>query len=454
MKRIFAIIFVFALILNSSIYAFSETPIKVKLNNKEISFDVAPQIINGRTMVPLRKIFEALDIQVTWDDKTQTVTGKKHGLDISLQIDNATATVNGKEVQLDTPATVIDGYTLVPVRFLAESTGSEVNWDNANNTVIITSKASDGILVSTAKELTDALSKAKAGDVILLKAGVTFDGKFVGDANGTSSDHIVLKSESAGNPAVLRGIGSNIGYGLHITGDYWEIRDLKVTNSQKGIILDNSNYSLIYGCDIYGIGMEGIHLRDGSSYCVVDNSKIHDTGTEANGYGEGIYIGTDNKAWSTFNPNCNSNIVQSCTFGPNITADCIDVKEGTKDTIIKFCTFDGTGATGENGSEDMVNLKGDSTVVYANTFNQNGNTKISDAIHVQNRGTTLSGTNSMIYWNTFNMADSTQYLVQSSQGACTYKVWGNTRTPSGNTYSTIKGTTYTSSDPGAEWPKP
>src|SRR5690554_7598740 len=58
-----------------------------------------------------------------------TVTGKNRGLEISLEIGNVEALVNGNLVVLDVPAKVINGRILVPVRFIAESTGAKVNWD-------------------------------------------------------------------------------------------------------------------------------------------------------------------------------------------------------------------------------------------------------------------------------------------------------------------------------------
>jgi len=58
---------------------------------------------------------------------------------------------------------------------------------------------------------------------------------------------------------------------LYITGDNWIIKDIRVSNGQKGIMLDNSNYSIISGCEVFDTGSEAIHLRDNSSYCIVEN---------------------------------------------------------------------------------------------------------------------------------------------------------------------------------------
>lgn len=111
--------------------------ILVKVNDKLIVFDVKPIIINDRTMVPLRAIFEALGAQVTWDGETKTIYGSKGSNIIILQIDNAKAFVNSAEVVLDVAPQIIDGRTLVPTRFIAEALGADVKWDADNNSVII-----------------------------------------------------------------------------------------------------------------------------------------------------------------------------------------------------------------------------------------------------------------------------------------------------------------------------
>lgn len=114
-------------------------PIKVYVNNSQIEMPVAPVIQEGRTLVPVRAIFESLGMTVEWDGLTRTVTGRTGGKIIKLVIDNNIALVNGQEVALDVPATIINGSTLVPVRFVAENLGAEVDWDNNTQSVLINS---------------------------------------------------------------------------------------------------------------------------------------------------------------------------------------------------------------------------------------------------------------------------------------------------------------------------
>ncbi len=117
----------------------ADDTIKVLLNGTAIDFaDVAPQIINDRTMVPLRAIFEALGAEVAWDDATKTVTAVKDDVTIKMTIGAASFTRNDETVALDSPATIVDSRTLVPVRAIAESFGSEVGWVAETKTVTIT----------------------------------------------------------------------------------------------------------------------------------------------------------------------------------------------------------------------------------------------------------------------------------------------------------------------------
>ena len=112
--------------------------ISVYLNNNEISFDVPPQIINERTMVPLRAIFEALGASVDWDGSTQTVSAKRGDTNITLKINDNTMYVNSSAVALDSPACIIDERTLVPVRAISEAFGVGVDWDGSTSSVYLT----------------------------------------------------------------------------------------------------------------------------------------------------------------------------------------------------------------------------------------------------------------------------------------------------------------------------
>ncbi len=140
-KRIQALVMSIVLILSMSVSSvvFAADNITVKLNGKILIFDVQPQIINGRTMVPMRTIFEELGASVDWDGATQTITSVKGDTTIRLTIGVPNIKINQQIPRdLDTAPCIVDGRTLVPVRAISEAFHMNVDWDGATQTVLIT----------------------------------------------------------------------------------------------------------------------------------------------------------------------------------------------------------------------------------------------------------------------------------------------------------------------------
>jgi len=153
-KKIFILIsfFIFASFANINVYANVPDdipkPITVKLNDKVLKFDTDPTIVNDRTMVPMRAIFEQLGAEVHWKEETKTITGYRQYKDISnmfikLRIGDNVAYRNGKSFPLDSPPIIRDDRTLVPVRFIAKSFGIEVDWDSNTRTVLLNTGADE-----------------------------------------------------------------------------------------------------------------------------------------------------------------------------------------------------------------------------------------------------------------------------------------------------------------------
>ncbi len=108
------------------------------VNGEVVSLDSPPVIINNRTLVPLRFISESFGADVQWDPVLRIVTIVFNDTKIILQIGNKFASVNGKKVVLDSPPQIINGRTMVPIRFVAESFNANVTWDDATKTITIT----------------------------------------------------------------------------------------------------------------------------------------------------------------------------------------------------------------------------------------------------------------------------------------------------------------------------
>lgn len=133
MKRIVSIVLSIALLLSlfNIVSAQEVTPanVTVLLEGEKLEFSQEPVIVNGRTLVPLRAIFEALGADIDWNGDTKTVTATKESDTVKLTIDNSIAYKNSDSITLEAPPIIVNGNTMVPARFIAESFGLEVGWD-------------------------------------------------------------------------------------------------------------------------------------------------------------------------------------------------------------------------------------------------------------------------------------------------------------------------------------
>lgn len=111
--------------------------VEVKFDGKYVSFDVLPQIINDRTMIPVRAVAEAFGAKVDWDEPTETVSIESGKTKILMKLGENFFTKNGEKIDLDVPALETDGRTLVPARAIAEALDCIVDWDDKTQTAII-----------------------------------------------------------------------------------------------------------------------------------------------------------------------------------------------------------------------------------------------------------------------------------------------------------------------------
>ncbi len=111
--------------------------ISVQLNGQPLNTAVAPVKMKNRTVVPMRDIFEALGATVNWNPSTMGITAQKDATTVNLAINNRRAYINGREVMLDQAATLWNGRTMVPLRFVSEAMGAQVGWNEAMQLVSI-----------------------------------------------------------------------------------------------------------------------------------------------------------------------------------------------------------------------------------------------------------------------------------------------------------------------------
>lgn len=130
--------------------------------------DTKPFVEGGRTLVPMRAIFEALGAEVEWDDATKTVTSKSDKGSVEMQVGSDIIKINGRDVAVDVPAKIVNDRAVVPVRVISEGLNCKVTWSQETQTVIISSEQplsmwNNGSTAKTAlinymKEITDVNS--------------------------------------------------------------------------------------------------------------------------------------------------------------------------------------------------------------------------------------------------------------------------------------------------------
>jgi len=222
------------------------------------------------------------------------------------------------------------------------------------------------VAVSTAAELSHALSAAHPGETIVLEPGV-YHGNFTASTPGTPAAPITLCGTRS---AVLDGPGINGGYVLHLDhASYWHVEGFTVESGQKGVVTDGVTHDLIDSLYVHGTGDEAIHLRSFSSYNTVSHNVIRDTGLLTAFFGEGIYVGSAHKNWCRYTGCQPDRSDHNRIIDNNIadtTAENIDIKEGTSFGVISGNILNGTGMV-SSAATSWVNVKGNDWLVEGNT---------------------------------------------------------------------------------------
>lgn len=219
------------------------------------------------------------------------------------------------------------------------------------------------VRVTDADGLESALADAGPGTVIELAPGV-YRGEFVTTASGTADEPARLCGPA---DAVLDGGAIKGGYVLHLDGaEHWVLSGFTVRNGQKGVMADGTTGTTISGLTVYGIGDEAIHLRRHSTDNLVTGNTISDTGLRKEKFGEGVYIGTAVSNWSDITDgepdrSDGNRVIGNAIYA--MTAEAVDVKEGTTRGEVSGNQFDGSLLT---GADSWVDVKGNDWTIADN----------------------------------------------------------------------------------------
>lgn len=137
MKKLGIFLICFLFLFQSVPAAFASGEIRLMVDGKYVPCDVPPFIEENRTLIPARAVFEELGAKIEWVHNTRTVEIQYEATHITLGVDNKKAVVNDQVVSLDVPCRLVSDRTFIPVRFVAETLGMAVDWDNSARTVVI-----------------------------------------------------------------------------------------------------------------------------------------------------------------------------------------------------------------------------------------------------------------------------------------------------------------------------
>jgi hypothetical protein len=221
------------------------------------------------------------------------------------------------------------------------------------------------VRVASSNGLASAIGAAAPGTAIVMAAG-TYTGYFHARRSGTASAPIAL---CGARTAVVQTGHLESGNAITLHRSYWRLVGFSVTNSQVGISGDSARFNTIEYLDVHHVGQAGIHLRRFSKHNTVRFNTVRYTGRYRAAYGEGVYIGTYDGAWCSITAckpdRSDSNAVTDNSFS-YVTAQHVDVKEGSTGTEVRRNRFDGRGMTTANYTRSWVFNGGNGTVVTDN----------------------------------------------------------------------------------------
>ncbi|CAM4454277.1 stalk domain-containing protein [Paenibacillus tarimensis] len=208
-----------------------KSDIIVYVDGKKVAFSQAPVQKKGTTLVPMRPVFSALKAQVIWEQQTKTIIASKGRTTITLRVGSSTAVINGKNVKLSTPAEVIGGSAMVPLRFISEAFGADISWNAKNRTITIESLEYQYEAERDNEANTEAASPAKPAAKPL-----------------TSTELVELNDDKVVMIMTDYGQGSGV-----VIGDHWILTNYHVMEgaTEGEVLLNNGSHLTIQGVAVH-----------------------------------------------------------------------------------------------------------------------------------------------------------------------------------------------------------
>jgi len=268
------------IVLFSTIVSFADSgSIMIRLDGADIVSDSPPVIVNGRTLVPARAVFEAMGGTVNWSEASREVSVTVNNVNVKLKIDSKKAYIDGTEKTLDVPARIIKNRTMIPVRFVSESLGCQVSWDDKNRIVSIVSPAGETEIT----DITDFSSGTVSRSDSMTTAYMTFE----------QSDPEIPGGEKVAEGAQQKLVVIDPGHGGADTGSRGFENGVAVLN-EKDVNLDVA-LRLQKILEDAGARIYMIRTEDGTI-------PLYDRQDTANNLGASLYVAIHNNSYTNSTP--------------------------------------------------------------------------------------------------------------------------------------------------------
>lgn len=231
-KKVIALAVILTMVFSFSTSVNAASDIVVKVDGQALTLDVAPIIENGRTLVPIRFIAEALGAQVVWDPIYRSVYIDTVDNSVTLKIDSTDAKLNGEAKTLDVPARIVEGRTLIPLRFVSESLGAEVDWIDSSRTVTVDYFTQmSGTLKIGGSTTVQPISDAVVIALKKLNSGLSVD--IAGGGSGAGVKGAASGEFNIGNAS--RAVKSSE------KNDYPDLKDFKIGSDGIAVVVNKKN---------------------------------------------------------------------------------------------------------------------------------------------------------------------------------------------------------------------
>ncbi|MFB5763631.1 stalk domain-containing protein [Paenibacillus medicaginis] len=268
--------------------------IQVLIEGQRQAYVQPPVKVKGSVLVPFRALFEALGAKVKWDGATKTITATKGGTTLKLTIGSKVAYVNGKAIKLSAAPQLINGVTMVPIRFIGEAFGGMVEWNNAYSSVIIfqNEPSIPTTEESERAEETDSSGSSPIFENISQSINSSSDIVFVIDVTGSMGEALDYVKETVKSFAASVPSGSNFAIVAyrdinHVTSSHKDLQFFEFTGDKNVLRANLAALKDSGGGDTAESGLEAIHMavdklsgnKNAKRIIFVTDAPVHDKGT-------------------------------------------------------------------------------------------------------------------------------------------------------------------------------